>query len=313
LLSHHRHLLLNQKLPLKQKAVDIVLYAIISPLFLVINLLRNYSLSRTMTGGREQSISSLKENMHDAGSVFYDWVPFLHGHYKGTGWLFILVIAALIFICCRQFINNRQLVSYENMAAFFSLVYLLFIVIIASVSRFETLNSRFLSPVFIPLLWTCTNWIIRVYRRLTGSKRYALMAGVIIAFLLFQYGQLAADYETWDGVKDAGIPGYTEDQWRYSETVLFVQNDSLPFKPGYTIYSDANDAIYFFTGRTGNFLPHKEYVPGLKEFLADPHCYVVWFDDGENPDLVNKEFIIKVKKMKLLKQFSDGAIYGYGD
>ena len=83
-----------------------------------------------------------------------------------------------------------------------------------------------------------------------------------------------------------------------------------PFKPGYTIYSDANDAIYFFTGRQGKFLPHKEDSPGKKSFLNDRHCYVVWFNDGENTDLVNRDFILNIKKMKLLKQFNDGAIYG---
>ena len=135
-----------------------------------------------------------------------------------------------------------------------------------------------------------------------------MVLGVTI-FLSFQYNQLAADYETWDGVKDAGIPGYTEDQWRYSETVQFIQKDSLPFQKNYTIWSNAYDAVYFFTESPGKFLPHKEFNDEVMEFLNDPHCYMVWFTDGENPDLVDLDFIINIKKMKLLKQFSDGAIY----
>src|SRR6185369_4172106 len=117
-----------------------------------------------------------------------------------------------------------------------------------------------------------------------------------IAFLLFQYGQLDTNDETWDGVKDAGIPGYAEDQWRLSPTVQFVQKDSALFRDGYTLYSDASDAIYFFTGRVGKFLPHKEYKPGLDEFLQNRHCYVVWFNDGENPELIDQHFITGVKK-----------------
>jgi len=38
---------------------------------------------------------------------------------------------------------------------------------------------------------------------------------------------------------------------------------------------------------------------------------VVWFNDGEDPDQVGLDYITKIKKMKLLKQFSDGAIYEY--
>ena len=135
----------------------------------------------------------------------------------------------------------------------------------------------------------------------------------LFIFLSLQYNQLAADYETWDGVKDAGIPGYTEDQWRYSETVLFIQKDSLPFQKGYTIYSNANDAIYFFTGRQAKSLPHKEDYPEINQFLNDRHCYVVWFNDGDNFDLVSRDFIVNIKKMRLQKQFSDGAIYGYSE
>ena len=41
------------------------------------------------------------------------------------------------------------------------------------------------------------------------------------------------------------------------------------------------------------------------------HCYLVWFNDGDNPDLLSLDFIIRIKKMKLVKQFNDGAIYGY--
>jgi hypothetical protein len=262
-----------------------------------------------MTGGRERSITSLYENMHDAGSVFYDWFSFLRGHYSGAGLLFIIIMGGLLFICIKNFRRNRGLTAYQDITAFFSLGYLLFIVGMASIARFETVNSRFLSPVFIPLLWSGSNWMVVAYQKSNHSVKKWLAAAGLIIFLGFQSGQVAADFETWDGVKDAGIPGYTEDQWRYSETVQFIQRDSLPFKKDYTIYSDANDAIYFFTGRAARFLPHKENATGIQEFLNDPHCYVVWFDDGENPDLVDKVLITTVKKMRLIKQFNDGAIY----
>lgn len=142
------------------------------------------------------------------------------------------------------------------------------------------------------------------------KKKCAALLGAII-FFCFLYGQLAADYETWDGVKDAGVPGYAEDTWKYSETVQFIQKDSLPFQKGYTIYSNAIDAVYFFTGRVGKFLPHKEIDLEVQDFIKNHHCYVVLFNDGDNPDLAGVDFIVNVKQMKLLKQFNDGAIYGF--
>lgn len=306
-------LLLDTKLPLRRKLTDVLLYSAISPLLLIINLARNYTVSGTITGLREKSIRTLSENTHDAGSVFYDWIPFLHGHYTGAGWMAVFLIAGLAFVCMKQFLRNRRLTTYESMAAGFSLLYVLFMIVSASISRFEILNSRFLSPLFIPLVWCGSNWIISVSQRTSHSKKKWLMALGVIIFLSFQYNQLDADYETWDGVKDAGIPGYTEDQWKYSETVQFIQKDSLPFQKSYTIYSNAYDAVHFFTGRPGKFLPHKEFSQEVQGFLNDRHCYMVWFTDGENPDLVDLAFITNIKKMKLLKQFSDGAIYEYDE
>jgi hypothetical protein len=304
-------LLLNMNLPLRRKLQDIILYSAISPLLLIINLARNYTISGTMTGNRERSLTTVYENLHNVGSVLYDWLPFLNGHYNGVEWLVKFLILTLAFVCIKQFLKYHCLITYENMAAVFSLLYILFMVVTASITRFETLTSRFLSPVFIPLIMWGSNWIVSSSRRISHTQRKWLVAFGAIFFLSFQYGQLAADYETWDGVKDAGIPGYTEDQWKYSETVIFIQKDSIPFKKGYTIYSDANDAIYFFTRRQGNSLPHKESYSQLMQFLNDRYCYVVWFNDGEDPDLVGLDYITKIKKMKLFKQFSDGAIYEY--
>jgi hypothetical protein len=304
-------LLLDTKLPLQQKIKDIILFCLISPLLLIINLVRNYYASSTLTGFREKSLTPLSKNMHDVGSVFYDWLPFSNGHYNGAAWTILFIICFLTFVCLKQFIRDRRLITYENISVAFALFYLCFMIIIASISRFETLDSRFLSPAFIPLLWSCSNWIVSLRKKLNPvKKKWIVILGTLI-FLCFQYGQLAADYETWDGVKDAGIPGYTEDQWRYSPTVLYIQKDSLPFKKGYTIYSDAYDAVYFFTGRPGKFLPNKENKSKVQEFLKDPHCYMIWFNDGENADLVGMDFITQVKKMRLIKQFDDGAIYQY--
>jgi hypothetical protein len=304
-------LILDMKRPILQKIQHVVLYCVVSPILLIINLTRNYFVEGTMTGHREKAIKTLTDNMHDAGSVFYNWLPFFNGHYGGAAWATLLIVCILLFICYRQFIRNRRLVTFENMAAVFVLIYVSFMVIVPSISRMETLDSRFLSPCFIPLLWSLSNRIVPISQKINApDKKWIFISGILI-FSCFQYGQISADYETWDGVKDAGIPGYTEDGWKLSPTVLFMEKDSLPFKKGYTIYSDAYDAVYFFTRWEGKFLPHRQNKSQVSDFLKDPHCYVIWFDDGEDHDLVGKNFIINVKKMKLARQFDDGAIYEY--
>ncbi|MEO8763273.1 MAG: hypothetical protein ABI416_03260 [Ginsengibacter sp.] len=305
-------LLLDMNLTLRRKIGDIIIYSLISPLLLVINLTRNYAVTGIVTGNRVRSITTMGDNMHYAGSVFYDWLPFFNGHYKGAGLLALLLIAALVFMCVKQLLVEGRPVTYEYMAASFSLFYLLFMVVIASISKFETLNSRFLSPVFIPLIWACSNGISSLFKRAGGINKTWWVIGAVI-FLSFQYGQLAADYETWDGVKDAGIPGYTEDPWKYSATVQFIHKNPFFFRDGYVIYSNAYDAVYFFTGMAGKFLPVTDFQQGVQNFLNERRCYVIWFNDGDNDDLLGLGFLVNTKKMKLLKQFNDGAIYGFGE
>ncbi len=302
-------IILDNGIPLKQKIKNAIIFSIISPLLLIANLTRNYIVGGSLTGIRESSLTDLQKNLHDVGAVFYDWLPFFNQHYDHAAMFTSLVITFLIFLFTKEFLIKRDITKFQNVPLLFALVYLLFMITVATISRFETLDSRFISPAYIPLIWSCSNWLMTSDKRKKNSKAGWMVAAGIIMFMLFQYGQLAADYESWDGIKDAGIPGYTEDQWQLSRTVLFMKKDSLPFLKDHTIYSDAYDAVYFFTRWPGKFLPNYENKTAVNAFLNDKKCYVIWFDDGENDDLVGKDFIEKTKKMKLVKQFDDGCIY----
>lgn len=129
----------------------------------------------------------------------------------------------------------------------------------------------------------------------------------------FQYNQVKIDEDNWEGVKDAGIPGYTDDGWTKSNTVIFLGQNPMRLSKSYTIYSNAYDAVWWFTKRPGKFLPRTQDDSEVEDFLNDPHCYVVWFNNGENEDFVDKSFLTQTKKMKLVEEFDDGAIYQYDE
>lgn len=306
-------ILLNAKLQWRKKIIDLFLFSGISSFFLIINLIRNYHVSGVLTGFRERSITSFSQNLHDAGTVFCDWLPFLHNGYSFATIVAVIIIAGLLILCIKKFLRYRMINYHIGIGAVFSLLYILFMIVSASITRYQKLDSRFFTPVFIPLLWSGSSWIISFYKRSGPAGKKIMIAFGTLIFLGFQYNQLNADAETWDGVKDAGIPGYTEDPWRYSETVQFIQKNPSLFKNNFTIYSDAADAVYFFTGRSGKYLPHKEFKSEIQKFLNDDHCYVIWFSDAVDLDLIDQSFLLNVKKMQLLKQFIDGAIYRFGE
>ena len=289
-------ILLDTKLEWRKKIIHLLLFSCISTSLFIINLARNYFVSGTLTGPRERSITPFVKNVHDTGATFCDWLPFLHNHHNPGTWVAFLILTTLTFTVVQQFLSKRRMADFLAMSAAFSLLYILFMIITATFSRFEELNSRFMSPAFIPLLWCVSYWIIFLLQQSSRPvKKWWLAAGIVI-FVCFQYNQLSNDYETWDEVKDDGIPGYTEDDWKYSDTVQFIEEDSLPFKKNYTIYSDAPDAVYFFTDRTTKYLPHKESNKEMQQFKSDPHCYLVWFTDELDPDLIELNFITRTKK-----------------
>lgn len=298
-------ILLDQKTIFKKRIKDFFLFSIISSLSLAINLFVNYSLSETFTGGRESSLTTFNQNMYNLGKTFCDWLPFFF-YYAIATILAYLIVIGLGILCIRAYLKNKVIEGLVNLSAAFSLIYILFMVTMATISRQEDLNSRFLTPAFIPLLWSGSNWIVSSYQQ--TKKAFLMIIGVIL-FLCFQYNQLKADAENWDGIKDAGIPGYTEDPWRYSETVLYIQKNISSFQKDFTIYSDAPGAVYFFTARPGLLLPHKDSKEEQEEFLNDDECYVIWFNDGKDNDVIERSFITDVKRMKLIKQLSDGEIY----
>ena len=56
-------------------------------------------------------------------------------------------------------------------------------------------------------------------------------------------------------------------------------------------------------------LPHKEIQPEIDAFLQYPSFYLVWFTDGENPDLINLTFIKQHKTLVSVEELEGGAVY----
>jgi len=288
---------------MRTKFVHAWLFAGISSSFLLCNLIRNQLVSNTLTGERERAIHTVSGNVHDMGTVFTDWLPFLKGHESAAAITCMVLLILFSIGCWRTLFRSPYNTTYENSAVLFFILYALFMIASASLSRYEPLSNRLLSPLFIPMVWGISSWIP------ARLKTKWLIIPVLLLYGSFQFYQLKADYETWDGVKDAGIPGYTEDQWKQSPTILYLQQDSTLFNSEYSMYSNAADAVYFFFRQPAQSLPHNEFALEKKRFLSSQHSMVIWFNDGDNPDLVNKEFITGVKKMILYKEFEDGSIY----
>ncbi|HVB03588.1 MAG TPA: hypothetical protein VNE41_07690 [Chitinophagaceae bacterium] len=278
---------------------------------LILNLVHNEIISGTLAGHREKSIRPFWENLHYFGSVLHDWLIFWNNSTALSICLTILVAGGLSLLAIQQVISRKHFGSQQQITLVFFAVYAITILIVSGISKFERIDSRLISPLFIPMLWGATSWIPAQWSRSTPIRRRWLMGGCLVLFLGFQTNQLMADYANYDGIKDAGIPGYAEDSWQQSPTVQYLKQHIRGFHAGYTIYTDADDAIFFFTGEHAVLLPHKDSPGDIADFYADPHYYIVWFNDGYDPDLISMHNILAKEHPVVLASFVDGIIYIY--
>jgi hypothetical protein len=302
-------IVLNYRMNFNRRIVHLLIFCAISSSLMILNLARNASVSGTYTGMRQKGITPLIQNLSYFGEILCDWLPLP----KDNPTLALLVtigsILLLGIVLFTLFLTRKGYHSYEHIAVVFCLVYIGFMLLSATVSRYEQFTSRLLSPLFIPLIWGLTGLIPWWIQKLPGPGRAWMVGMGVLLAACFQYNQWEQDSETWEGVKDAGIPGYTEDPWPQSPLLDFVNKNKNLFKPGYSLYSNAADYVYFYTGLHPYNLPQKVFPQEQKKFYADPRHYVIWFKDIDNPDLTGIEEVRKNQFFIPLDTFTDGTIY----
>jgi hypothetical protein len=308
-------LLLDRVLPFKKKIIHIIIYGFVCISLLVSNLVFNAFMSGTTTGPREPSITSFGKNLYYFGTVMCDWMGLTPNQYYLATPLAIVIfvgfIAALTFNYYR-----RRLDSFENLAITFALVYGAFIVISSTFSRYERINHRLLAPIYIPALWGYTSWGLLVLKKIVNTNTRKIVAAVFIIMMLgFVTKEFFIDKARYsDQVTDEyGNPGYTDNSWIESPFAAYLKTiDKSMFKPGVTIYTDAHEAVYFFSGMSSYLVPHRFFKKDIVKFYQIKHFYLIWFKDLENPELINITDIEKTKNLKKLKDFgTEGGIYEY--
>lgn len=302
-------LLLDDTLPWKKKTGHILLFGLSSISLLVTNLYVNYTISHTLTGPREKGVTPFIANLHYFSTVMCDWLPFMRNHYTFANIIGAsLILLAGYFILIR-WLRKKSVLSYENIATVFFFVYACFMLLSATISRYEPINNRLLSPLYIPMLWTFTGWVPRIQQRLSAPVRRRFFALTLVAAILFQLGQYSVTHFMYLEVADFGIPGYTDDSWRLSTFSIYLKQHPGMFRPGFSIYSNDADGLYIGSGITGTSLPHINQPGDMNDFLTNPFHYVVWFNNTDDPDLASQAYILSHKNAVPIYQSRDGIVY----
>lgn len=303
-------ILLDKNSTWVKRLTHLFIFVLISISLALLNLIRNSLTTGFAAGMRQKGVTTLSKNIEYFAGVVYDWVGFFGSHHLFVLFIGIAVMGIFILVFIVRTISHENYESYENITGAFFIIYASFILLSSTISRYETINSRLLSPAMIPFFWGITYkipaWINSIRTPVPKWTARILVTAVILGYLIVQSGW---DKENFDNINESGIPGYTEDTWEQSPTILYIKKDTALFNPHKLVYSNTNYGIYFYTGKITESLPERVHYKEVKEFFKENNYYLIWFDTDVNPDLLNLDEIGRRKKMTLLHSFSDGAIY----
>ncbi len=293
---------------LRKRITHSLIYGFMASVLFLTNIYRNLAETGLAMGPREKSVETVWKNMEYFGGVLSDWL--LLERKPGLS-VFLTICTLLIFLFAigYQYFKKHSTYRFERLVAVTGLVYCVFMIGTSSITRYEQFTNRLLSPMFIPLLWSVSFWIPGFIAKKTGWMKLVFMTPILLLTSWFLNLQLRADYENYDGIKDAGIPGYREDPFQQSALVQYIKKYKSTLASDFIVYSNAGDAVYFVTGLPAHQLPRKYFPDKVKDYYREKNNYLVWFNDAENAELPDLITILANKNMTLVKEFPEGAVY----
>ena len=306
-----------------------VLFSLAAALPLALWLWRNWIVCGSFMGSRAPSVDGLGCNLVLAFTALVSWIT----PYKlfpqislalAVGALAAGLAAAVILLV--RWARHRalrgtllhyavHLLQHETFSALlFACIYGLFLVISASTAAIDVIDSRLMSPLFVPLLWLVLVLMARFAQRWQGRTwlRHLPLTLFIVVFIL--YGGIVSGYRLTKCLTE-GAGGYATDSWQTSETVAYLR--SLSFD-GPT-FSNAPDVTYILADRPTLFSPKEtagrsSLVLNTLDELANTWpesspALLVWFDNAGRSYLYTPAELQTIVNIEPLARLGDGIVY----
>lgn len=200
-------------------------------------LLRNQSVTGTLTGNRATSGRGLPELIREASTAVGGWfVPVTS-----------LRIVALLALLALGVIAGRRLDRADRPWIAFAAVYLMMAFVLARIVAFDPLTTRLLVPIVPPMAILAARRFDRGKPVLAGAMALLLVAGPALVTVR----NLAYVAKVTQG------HGYRAARWRETEAVRMAALGQGPFAGEGIIYSDAPDVLSLYSGRPVRYLPEE--------------------------------------------------------
>ena len=304
-------ILLDRKLLIGKKIGHLALLGTLGSAFWIANLFRNYLITNMMMGDRQKSYTSLYENIENYSNVFGD---FFYLHSFPMAFIVLIGVSFFVFYIYSHIIHiykTNRYYNYWNILAVYFIVYALFMVLSSTFSRFETLDMRLLSPLYLPCVLPFTFVITWLISKQSSWRKYGLATFFSLVFVIISYGQYQDNCDLYNMAEHNGLPGYAEDRWKNSKLIDYIKQHKERFKENTMIYSNGNEAVYLFTGLKAEALPNRIIKEDNEYFIADnqQEFYLVWVQDNAGPDSLSFKRLLNSDKYILLSNHPEGKIY----
>jgi hypothetical protein len=339
-------LILQRRTALGRRFVNATTFGLIATLPIGLWVVRNVLVSSKLTGVRGPSPYTLVQHVYNALDVVTTWVLPSSSSSEAAGLsilplslrtivqsamlpplprfiiailLFIAIVAVLVLSIMRSR-NHKERSNLPQAAPMlcFLIVYPSVLITIAAVSwSREPINSRYMSPIYIPLISLVAlamdagaDFLGRRFRGL-APKRLLFAAFCIWLAYPLCYGVGRVVHLARDG---AG--GFSKPSWRNSALILYLKQHP----PAGQVYTNSQYALYLLTGTSARLSPRKytyqshdptsdDLVRFRESLASSDDTYLAWFENEDSSYLYDVQDLRSRFDVEVVVTTPSGVLY----
>ena len=321
-----------------ERAKNAALYALIAIAPLAAVMLGNRIVAGAFSG-RLALPSTLPKNLEHIAETLASWL--LPGSWSDDN-VFVAALLALpvlalavaaIILAVRGRREQGRLGGDLLVPGVFTLIYIAFLVTIASVTQLSWLDNRYMSPTYAPLLLTAAALAAWWMRRSAGpaapfagstnrgtrwaalrterAKTALRLAPLVVMFLWLSYPLAATAAHINRSIND-GTDEYSNARWVNSDLAQYIRRHLAGLDYG-RLYSNNEHITYFHAGIPALLLPvnRNDLYQVYQNRAAAKGVYAVWFEDvkSRQRDYGRNELEAALPYPQLLFEDHDGALF----
>ena len=305
---------LGSDIALRRRARDLLRFAFVAAAPLAVWMLRNRSVSGTLTGDRSPSEISLWQNLERSAVILGAWfVPAAEGSMLPALLLTALALLAIGWSWRRD--GGGWLLEASarwSPVWLVALGYVAFLLLTASLTGLDPIDDRLWSPVVVPLMLLVVWLLERLWRLAVGGAGASKWHRVLpIALLLWLVRPLHASYGVVTQYLEDGGSGFGDRHWRESETIAYLRAHPADCHR----YSNEPDAITILTGIAAELSPLKSehgstrVTPMPVVWPAERKACLVWFKQESWDALWAIDDLRGKAQLDLVAELGDGRVY----